>query len=77
MDAAAVFLLIEKGITLLPTLIQAGVEITQVIQNLKNLAAAGAAGTVTDEQLTTLEAQLDALIADFNAPLPPANGTST
>lgn len=75
MDAAAVFQLLEKGITLIPVLLEAGLEITQVIQNLKNLAAAGAAGTVTDEQLNTLEAELDALIADFNQPMddpPPA-----
>lgn len=69
MDATAVFALISKGLALLPILIQAGQEVGTIIQNLKNLSDSAQSGTVTDEQLSTLEAELDASIANFNEPM--------
>lgn len=69
MDAAAVFALLEKGLAILPILIQAGQEVGTIIQNLKNLAANAQSGTVTDDQLTALETDLDAAIAKFNTPM--------
>lgn len=74
MDAAAIFALISKGLALVPILIQAGVEIETIIANLKALSDSAQAGTVTDEQLNALEAELDSAIAEFNAPMdPPAS----
>lgn len=72
MDAATIFALITKGLTLLPTLISAGAQVTQVIENLIGLSKSAQAGTVTQEQVDAVEQQLDALIAQFNVDLPPA-----
>lgn len=69
MDAASIFALISKGLALLPILIEAGQEVGTIIQNLKALSDSAQAGTVTDEQLSTLEAELDAAIAQFNEPM--------
>lgn len=69
MDAVAIFALISKGLTLLPILIQAGAEVGSIIQNMKSLSDSAASGTVTDDQLNTLEAELDAAIEQFNAPM--------
>lgn len=69
MDMAAIFALLEKGLTLLPTLISAGVDITQTIEKLSGLASAAQTGTVTDAQVTDVETHLDAQIADFNQPM--------
>jgi hypothetical protein len=68
-DAAAIFALISKGLALVPILIQAGAEIETIITNLKNLSDSAQAGTVTDEQMNALEAELDAAIAEFNTPM--------
>ena len=69
MDAVAIFALISKGLTLLPILIQAGAEVGSIIQNMKSLSDSAASGTVTDDQLNALEAELDAAIEQFNAPM--------
>lgn len=69
MDAVAIFALISKGLTLLPILIQAGAEVGSIIQNMKSLSDSAVSGTVTDDQLNTLEAELDAAIEQFNAPM--------
>lgn len=69
MDTASIFALISKGLALLPILIQAGQEVGTIFQNLKALADSAQAGTVTDEQVSTLEAELDAAIAQFNEPM--------
>lgn len=69
MDAATIFALISKGLALIPILIQAGAEIETIITNLKALSDSAQAGTVTDDQLNALEAELDAAIAEFNAPM--------
>lgn len=69
MNAAAIFGLLEKGLTLIPILIQAGQEVVPLVQRLTDLAKGGAAGTVTDAELTALEADLDQALADFNTPM--------
>jgi len=66
MDAAAIFALIEKGLTLLPILIQAGVAIEPKIEQLITLAKGGQAGTLTDEEVAKIRADLDADLDQFN-----------
>lgn len=69
MNAAAVFTLIEQGLTLLPILIQAGIDITQRVEQLTALAKGGAAGTITDADLAKIRADFDSDLADFNKPM--------
>jgi len=69
MNAAAIFQLIEQGLTLLPVLIQAGINIDQRIEQLIALSKGGAAGTITDEDLAKIRAQFDADLDSFNAPM--------
>lgn len=72
MNAAAIFTIIEKGLTVIPLLIQAGATVMPLITRLTAVAKGGAEGTVTDAELTALEADLDAALDEFNSPLPPA-----
>lgn len=69
MNAAAIFELIEQGLTLLPILIDAGINITQRVEQLTALAKGGAAGTITDADLAKIRADFDSDLADFNTPL--------
>lgn len=69
MNEAAIFELIEQGLTLLPILIDAGVNITQRVEQLTALAKGGAAGTITDADLAKIRADFDSDLADFNTPL--------
>lgn len=69
MNAAQILQLVAQGLALLPTLISTGVDIVHRIEQIKQLAAAGAAGTVTDEQIAAYRAQLDADLAEFNKPM--------
>lgn len=71
MNATAVFTIIEKGLAVIPLLIQAGAAVMPLVQRLTAVAKGGAEGTITDEELTALEADLDRSLAEFNAPLPP------
>ena len=65
--------LIIAGLSALPSLIQAGVNVYDRIQQMKKLAENAASGTVTQEQIDAIRAQLDADLEEFNAPLPPEN----
>lgn len=69
MDAAAIFALLEKGLTLIPILLQAGSSIEPYIERLIGIAQGGATGTVTQDELDSLEADLDRALADFNQPM--------
>lgn len=70
MDATAIFALIDKGLTLLPILLQAEEDVAQTIANMKKLSEAGAAGTsISDEDLASIEAQFDQDLSDFNTPM--------
>lgn len=73
MNAALIFQIIEKGLTVIPLLISAGTTVIPLVNRLTQLAKGGAEGTVTKEELEALEADLDAALAEFNAPLPPAS----
>lgn len=70
MDTKLIFDLIEKGVTLLPKLIEAGIDVTQKIQQIKALADAGKRGEmISDEQLAKIRSDFDADLADFNKPM--------
>ena len=69
MNTVLIFQLIEQGLTLLPTLIQAGVDITQRIEQLSALAKGGAAGTITAVDLAKIRADFDADLDSFNNPI--------
>lgn len=70
MDTVLLFTLIEKGVTLLPTLIQAGIDITAKIKQIKMLTDAGKNGTmISDEDLAKIRADFDASLDDFNTPM--------
>lgn len=71
MNATQILALVAQGLALLPTLIDTGINVTSRIEALVNLSSAGAAGTVTDEQIAAYRQQLDQDLADFNADLPP------
>lgn len=71
MDAATVFTVLEKGLALIPQLISAGQVVIPLIARLQQVAKGGAEGTVTVDEVTTLERDLDAALEEFNAPLPP------
>ena len=69
MNATEILALIGQGLALLPTLIETGTNVVTRIEQMSNLATAGAAGTVTDAQIAQYRAQLDADLADFNTPI--------
>lgn len=71
MDYAAIFALIQKGITVVGALVEAGQTAAPALEALAALVTGAQQGTVTDDQLTQTEALLDSLVADFNADLPP------
>lgn len=71
MNAALIFSIIEKGLTIVPLLISAGTTVLPLIERLKAVAKGGAEGTVTHDELVALERDLDAALDEFNAPLPP------
>ena len=65
-----IFALIEKGITLLPILVDAGISITTTIQHLLTLnKAAAAGGVISAAELAKIRSDLDIDLDDFNKPL--------
>lgn len=70
MNAEAILGLIASAVTVLPTLVDAGVNIFDRVQKIKALADSAAAGTVTDAQVKAVRDQLDADLTEFNSPLP-------
>ena len=69
MDPVLIFELIQKGLTTIPILIDAGVSITQRIQQLIALSKGGADGTLTDADLAKIRSDFDADLAEFNKPM--------
>lgn len=69
MDPVLIFTLIEKGVTLLPTLVSAGIDITQRVNQLIALSKGGAEGTLSDDEVAKIRADFDADLAEFNKPL--------
>ena len=69
MDAAAILALVEKAIGIASSLIIAGQSAAPAYQALINLF--NRSGAITQTDLDKTEAVLDALIDEFNVPLPP------
>lgn len=69
MDPVVIFELIEKGLTLLPTLVEAGIDINNRVQQLIALSRGGAAGTLSEAEIAKIRADFDADLAEFNAPI--------
>jgi hypothetical protein len=72
MNATAIFALLEKGLTVLPLLVEAGMDIYDLATRMANVAKDAKEGKSVDPQeITALEADLDAGLAEFNSPMPP------
>ncbi len=71
MDVIGIFELIAKGVSLIPTLVDAGVNITTRVEQLVTLAKGGADGTLDDAAIAKIRADFDADLAEFNSDLPP------
>ncbi len=67
MNSSAFLDLLQKGITTVGVLIEAGQSAAPALEALANLISGAKAGSVTAEQLAATEALLDRLIAEFNA----------
>lgn len=70
MNAIEIFELIEKGLKLLPTLVESGIDITKRVSQLITLTQGGAAGTLTEADIAQIRADFDADLAEFNEPFP-------
>lgn len=66
MNAAAIFDLVQKGLTVVSMLVAAGTSAAPALAALANLVSGAQEGTVTDEDLAKTEALLDSMIAEFN-----------
>lgn len=69
MNAAAIFQLIEQGLTLLPVLVSAGIAIDERVEQLLALNKAAAGDPISDVDLAKIRADFDQDLADFNTPL--------
>lgn len=69
MSAQAILALVAQAIALLPTIISTGADVIKRIEQIKELADAGANGSATDEQIKAVRDQLDSDLADFNTPI--------
>jgi hypothetical protein len=63
--------ILQKGLEALPLLIKAGATIGPLITRLVAVTKGGADGTISDKELSDLEADLDAALDEFNSPMPP------
>lgn len=72
MNMVAILGLLEKGLTVLPTLVDAGMNIYSLATRLATVAKDAKEGkTVDPADIAALEADLDAGLAEFNSDLPP------
>ncbi len=70
MNAEAILSLVAKGLSILPVLIRAGEDVIETINRLQAISENAANGVpVSDADLASLEADLDAAIAKFNEPM--------
>jgi hypothetical protein len=67
MNADQIFDLIQKGLTVIGTVIEAGQSAAPALDALQKLVTGAKTGSVTSEQLAQTEAVLDTLIENFNA----------
>ncbi len=70
MDVMAILTLIAKGVSIVEMAIEAGKNAAPAIEIVKNLVTGAKTGTMTQSELDAIEAQLDAAIDEFNAPIP-------
>jgi hypothetical protein len=72
MNATAIFAILEKGLTALPILVNAGMDIYSLATRLATVAKDAKEGKSVDPaEVAALEADLDAGLAEFNSPMPP------
>lgn len=71
MNFVRLFGLLEKGLTVIDALRQAGADIAPAFAAVKNIVSTAKTGSVTEADLDATEATLDALIAQFNLPMEP------
>ncbi len=70
MNATLILELIAKAVQVLPTLVEAGINIKQRVDQIKDLAEAAKNGTATHDMIKKVRDQLDADLDEFNSPLP-------
>ena len=70
MSPVLILELIAKAVSVLPTLVEAGVNIKHRVDQIKELAEAAKAGSVTPEMVKKVRDQLDADLDEFNSPVP-------
>ena len=61
--------LIIKGLTSLPALVAAGVNIYDRVEQLKTLTQGSADGTISAADIAKIRAQFDADLDDFDTPM--------
>lgn len=66
MDYAAIFALVEKGLTVIGALMTAGQSAAPAISAISNLVNDAKTGTVTDADLDATETLLDSQIDQFD-----------
>lgn len=71
MDIMAILALVLKGVSVVEAVVAAGQEAAPAITAIKDLITGAQNGSVTQAQLDSTEATLDAMIDDFNLDLPP------
>ncbi len=71
-DYSKVFEILEKGLRVIPILIDTGSDVIGLVNRMTKVAADAKDGKKVDPQeIGELEAELDTALAEFNAPLPP------
>lgn len=65
----AVLDLIIKGVASLPSLVEAGINIYNRVEQIKALAQGAKDGTLTPDDIAKVRAQFDADLDDFNTPM--------
>lgn len=69
MDPMMIMDLVLKGLGVISTLVSVGANAAPAIKVITDLVTGAKAGTITETDLATTEATLDALIEDFNKPM--------
>lgn len=69
MDITRILAVVEKGLSVVTALAESEKKIEPAVKVVYDLVVNAQTGDVTDAQLDATEAQLDALIEDFNEPL--------
>lgn len=68
-DFTKVFATVQKGLSVIHTLVEQGKQAGPAIIAVKNLVASAQGGKVTETQIASTETALDALIDEFNEPM--------